>query len=425
MIINFSECITDVHYFGDCMVVTIDNQEYILNAAKSFICKRVLQQTDSANLIQEIIDDNNLSEDERYEVKKNIEAFMLESDLGKRLFKFGDTSRNKNHLKSTGIPNQYYPLKVDIELTNRCNLYCLHCYKRANEGELNSINKEKIFDFLEQNRGLISTVHLTGGEPLLVPYLEELIQRFSNSYHFDLSSNGLLLYQLSDETISKLRNISLTLYGLNDEDYAYFTGNNYGYSLLSRSTNVLKKLNKSYKMNVVLNRDVLNRMEEYVEHAINMGADIFHIGKTSAIGRLSEQESNMDWKLTEAELNHAYKVIRKLEPKYLNFIKILQWEREIYYAASSYTNEMESIYSGGCLACGAGNRTWGLSENFVFTPCIMYKNLLSIDHSKWQNYITGEYQIDWNSIVSDFTQSCEKTNSDICRRLLIFNRQSV
>lgn len=424
MKINLSESVSDLHYFGNSMIVTIEGEEYILNATKSFICKRLLFHSDPIRLIDELIGENNSTNEEKDILKQNVDAFIHGTDLGKKLFTMEGIPDEK-HVRITGIPEQYYPLKVDLELTNKCNLYCLHCYKRANEGNINTLEKDKVFDFLEENRGRISTVHITGGEPLLVPYFEELITHFSDSYYFDLSSNGLLVHQLSPETIAKLRNISLTLYGLDDEDYANFTGNKHGYSSLIKSCNHLKNYNKPYKINVVLNSDVFNRLEQYIEQAISMGASIFHIGKTSAIGRLSEQRDHEDWKLTKEELNQAYRLIRLMEKKYFNLIKVLPWEREVYYAASSYTDEMESIYPEGCLACGAGNRTWGISESFEFTPCIMYQNLFQMSHSNWESYVVGDYPLSWKEIVSDFNHNCEKNKMDTCRRLTMFSGRAL
>ena len=93
------------------------------------------------------------------------------------------------------------PLLVMYYVTTQCNLNCAYCEdfgaRRNPEMEAQPTLKEalKILDVIRTG---VSRLWLTGGEPLLVPYLAELLERSRRELKFGeitLISNGTLLDQ--------------------------------------------------------------------------------------------------------------------------------------------------------------------------------------------------------------------------------------
>ena len=81
--------------------------------------------------------------------------------------------------------------RIVIELTNRCNLSCGHCFdeRHAATGDLSLEILEKV---LREGKSCgIEQVSFTGGEPTIHRRFEEIIDRVSQAgYPFSFVSNG-------------------------------------------------------------------------------------------------------------------------------------------------------------------------------------------------------------------------------------------
>jgi MoaA/NifB/PqqE/SkfB family radical SAM enzyme len=130
-----------------------------------------------------------------------------------------------------GISRKRIPLQGSVELTDRCNLQCAHCYikdfRRGDQSaakELNRAEWERIIDQLVDEGCL--WLLLTGGEPLLR-------QDFSDLYRYAkrkgllvaLFSNGTLLNRQIADYLAQWPPllIEITLYGSTQEIYEAVT----------------------------------------------------------------------------------------------------------------------------------------------------------------------------------------------------------
>ena len=121
---------------------------------------------------------------------------------------------------------------LDIELTERCNNDCIHCYINQSADDADCIGRELSFrgiaDCLLQAAALgCLTVRFTGGEPLLREDFAD-IYRFARKLGFRVSllTNGTLitpeLVKLFSE-IPPLMPVEITLYGMSPESEARVT----------------------------------------------------------------------------------------------------------------------------------------------------------------------------------------------------------
>ncbi len=84
--------------------------------------------------------------------------------------------------------------RVDFELTSRCNLDCKHCMRE--QGEERDLPLDLIKRVLSEagDRYGIRETTFTGGEPLLYPRFEELLQFLGDhDFQFSMVTNGLLV----------------------------------------------------------------------------------------------------------------------------------------------------------------------------------------------------------------------------------------
>lgn len=96
--------------------------------------------------------------------------------------------------------------------THACNLRCRHCYLPDHSSELLSF--DSIYRLMEQweeivirDRGpLGGYFHLKGGEPLMLPYLEEILDYLAakRSLRFMMTTNGTLLSSSLRRALSRL-----------------------------------------------------------------------------------------------------------------------------------------------------------------------------------------------------------------------------
>lgn len=90
----------------------------------------------------------------------------------------------------------YREKPLGIELTTRCNSACTHCFARAGWAEEACLAPDRAREICAEGyREGYRKLHLTGGEPLLWPFLMDLLDHvFTLGYQsVFLNSNGMLL----------------------------------------------------------------------------------------------------------------------------------------------------------------------------------------------------------------------------------------
>ena len=124
-----------------------------------------------------------------------------------------------------------YPLGGTIELTERCNMRCLHCYinqpvhqQAARASELTTIQAVDILDQAADAGCLFLTI--TGGEPLLRPDFAGIYKHArQRGMLVTLFTNGTLLTPAIADLLAdwRLQSVEITLYGATRETYEKVT----------------------------------------------------------------------------------------------------------------------------------------------------------------------------------------------------------
>lgn len=94
--------------------------------------------------------------------------------------------------------NYYFP-KMNLMITGKCNLNCLHCFNAKDNAPLNTeLTYEQVLNVLDQARDIgVHAFTLTGGEPLVHRHFLDIVKAIyeRNMFIFELNTNGLLITQ--------------------------------------------------------------------------------------------------------------------------------------------------------------------------------------------------------------------------------------
>jgi len=111
------------------------------------------------------------------------------------------------------IPQVYQPCGlriVQLSLVDECNLKCIYCYATDRPKAANSLTREDHFRLIDDIHAISGNAEivLTGGEPLLSPYVIELAEYAKSLGHqVHLLTNGTLINEKSAKTVSKTFNL--------------------------------------------------------------------------------------------------------------------------------------------------------------------------------------------------------------------------
>ncbi|WP_040212355.1 GTP 3',8-cyclase MoaA [Clostridium polynesiense] len=147
-----------------------------------------------------------------------------------------------------------------VSLTDRCNLRCIYCMPK--EG-VNLLRHEDVLRFNEVIKIVkafsylgIKKVRYTGGEPLILKGIEELIfetRKISSIKDISITTNGLLLYELADDLKNAgLNRVNISLDTLKPDRYKEITRGGEINKVFKAIEKALKIGLAPLKLNVVL-----------------------------------------------------------------------------------------------------------------------------------------------------------------------------
>lgn len=124
----------------------------------------------------------------------------------------------KTFVESTNINKRYslntidVPLIIYLKVTGCCNMNCSFCSQHENKKTNMNINNAKDLLLKLKNLGVIS-INYTGGEPLVYPYIEELLE-FGHTLGFEqvLVTNAIDLFK-HEEILKYIDVIGISLHG--------------------------------------------------------------------------------------------------------------------------------------------------------------------------------------------------------------------
>ena len=177
--------------------------------------------------------------------------------------------------KKFPIPLLSAPTSVDVFITSRCNLNCVHCFSSRNEKSKYDLSIEDLKSIFNQLEELgVLQVRINGGEPLLHPEMHEIFNMLKEKrFRKVILTNGTML---DEEMIRLLKDSKVTpTISIDDsetEEHDLFRKSKGSFSRTIEGLKLLQKNEVQYGINCCLNNRNLKRCEKIINLAIKYGA---------------------------------------------------------------------------------------------------------------------------------------------------------
>lgn len=201
---------------------------------------------------------------------------------------------DSNHASACFFRSTVHPprMKVMLQITEKCNLRCAHCFAEANssgdEMTLLSIRETIIPQFLKNQ---VTKVTLTGGEPLTHPNIKEIVAALLESgIGISICTNGVLIDPAWVKQLAHYDNVhfNVSLDGMTMKSHGKFRGIKTE-DEFSSLKNHISMLGNYGLLNGILTTPnkyaTINEYTELCEFAKTVGANYVLMNPLSPFGR--------------------------------------------------------------------------------------------------------------------------------------------
>lgn len=314
----------------------------------------LLKRSDGSKSIHKIMQQVSGKQDaDNPSIQKEVLDFFRISEH-KRWIRLLHHKSTPQKIKVTGSFTIYYPRRLTVELTHKCNLSCKHCYICAGKNQQATIPTKQLLSFLKRLKHLrLQGIDLTGGEPLLHPdfftILSFCIQTFE---HVDLLTNGTLITEeIADklaEYKEKLR-ICVSLDGSTAEIHNNIRG--WGFSEVVSGIKNLTSRGLFVRVGMSYTSDSYHDIENTIMLAKKLGAQRFTFSPILPFGRGEKIQTDRTRALTETQIKSIVEIIEKHKE----------------FITSIDSDKIEKEKPG----CGAGFSCVVINPNGDVRPCIL------------------------------------------------------
>jgi len=206
-----------------------------------------------------------------------------------------------------------------FEITNNCNLFCKHCYNASNQSEPKYIDAEILLNSIRDIKSPNNiTIQISGGEPLLHPKLNYIIETLhSFGCKIMIVSNSLLI----TKEIATLLNENDVGLQISIDGIRHIHNKIRGEGVYDRALNSIKILRNYYNMEnaivkAVITNLLLGHVKEYVEEMLKLDFKHISFGYLSHSGRAIDSFYSIHSPSSEdlIKLDYEIEEVKKLYP---------------------------------------------------------------------------------------------------------------
>lgn len=297
------------------------------------------------------------------------------------------------------------PMVASIEITNKCNIRCVHCYGNFGEIPCEVMDKENIKKILSDLRKIgVRIIEITGGEATTHPYIEEIMD-YALALNFDqvsLLTNGVKISDRLMEILEKNKDkvyVQVDLHSLREDYFSWFT----------KTPNILEKVKRNIitlaekrillRVATILTPKNIDEIDEIADWVHNLGVARYAVSPVVSLGRANDQDKNSQLYLDANDAIKAEKQLQKIVSKYDNFLNII-------------TSDFDKQINCGCITSHVVINSKG------------YIKICTMDDMSYCNGCIGnvleeniEHIFERNAELLNviYTTKAPKMNSDECR----------
>lgn len=221
---------------------------------------------------------------------------------------------------------EYPNKKCLIQLTEKCNLHCEHCFVSAN-GDGQEMDFEKIQDNIlpQLLKNSVSKVTLTGGEPFVYPKLLNVIELLlKNNIAVSICTNATLITESFLDRLKKYNNLhfNVSLDGFSSSSHGRFRGND-NVKLYNTIINNIKLLGERGLLNgILVTPNIYSSLQEYIqlcEFAKMCHAKYVLMNPLSQLGR---GEKSVNLAFNDQQMNKLKQATQKFNDENMEMVYI-------------------------------------------------------------------------------------------------------
>jgi len=224
-----------------------------------------------------------------------------------------------------------YPTVTSIELTNKCNLRCLHCYGDFGNVKHRVMSLEEATNLLTDMKNMgVKIVELTGGEMTVHPNIKEILLHAIELKFEQISllTNGIALTNELKDIIIKNKSrilIQIDIHSLDDIYLTWFTRVPNTLDIIKRNIMDLAENNVQMRTATIVTRRNIDEIEEIADWVHNLGIKHLGISPVVELGRAENNEPDLF--LDEIDTIKLEETLDRVQQKYKNFLSLIEGDR--------------------------------------------------------------------------------------------------
>ena len=326
-----------VRYPGDIINLSID-----MNRMNRHVMKEDVQQyriNETAAEIIKLVNGKNTYDDiaallcakygeESSSIKKKLDGFIdtISKQFGLKIItQYEPIERNVADMNKKVVS----PMVASIEITNKCNIRCVHCYGNFGEIPCEVMDKEQVKKILNDLRKMgVRIIEITGGEATTHPHIEEIMD-FALGLGFDqvsLLTNGVKISNKLIEILEKNKDnvyVQVDLHSLREDYFSWFTKTPNILDKVKRNIITLAEKEIMLRVATILTPKNIDEIEEIADWVHTLGIARYAVSPVVSLGRANDQDRNNQLYLDTSDALKAEKQLQKIVSKYDNFLNII------------------------------------------------------------------------------------------------------
>ncbi|MEC1261482.1 radical SAM protein [Bacillus swezeyi] len=298
-----------------------------------------------------------------------------------------------------------YPKVASIEITNRCNVRCRHCYGDFGEVKPAVMSLDQVKSLLDDLKEIgVQLIELTGGDITVHPDLKEILL-YALELEFaqiSLLTNGIALSNKVMDIIIKNTSRTFVQIDMHSLDNNYLTWFFKVPKTLAKIQNNIMKLaenNVRLRIATIVTHLNVHEVEDIAEWVHSLGIESFGVSPVVPMGRA---HGCSDLYLNEKDLKTYGEALLKINNKYPKFLTLYQGVRSEIRNCGAITSHVVISPTGDIKICTMHS----LDDLSNRIGNVFEKNIREIYDEKIK-YINAFFNLQAPQIDSEECKNCE------------------
>lgn len=342
-----------LHYIDDFGILITKYGNYILNDIETYM----ITMFDGKKSLNEIVD--RISIELETNCKDRIKEILIEFINSKATVIKISEKENPVDISITGKKGIKMPMSIILNLTNKCNLKCIHCFKSCDGFNNKELPLERVMSMLNSLKGNLMEIQLTGGEPMLHKNFTTILKYCIKNFQTTITTTGTLINSKNIEDFKGISAIQFSLYSYDSKKHDSVTLTPGSYEKTINAIKEAINANINVSIATIITKENYNDIEKIIKLAISFGVNRIRFGILIPLGR--GIKVNNVWNLSNDEIKIIIENLDYYSNEYKDKIIVESWQEEVE------SKSIDKKYN--CLGCGAGILSWTICESGIVKPC--------------------------------------------------------